>query len=180
MSDHSSSERKMGDNARGKPPKKRNWTRIALVVSLSLNLLVVGVIAGSFWMWRQSGWHDKRANTNFIARKVLRHLPEDKLAEVMVYLNKRLDGAKDRRQKLRAVRRALGEKLSADQFNEEEVRAVAENLSRLHAEQRSYMTTTIVGIISMLTPEQRKTLLKRRFFRHLFSQNSRSGYSWRY
>jgi hypothetical protein len=83
------------------PPKKaRNWTRIALLASLAVNLLIVAAMAGAFWSnTKPSGRHLDRMSLGLGV--YIRALPDVSRDDVMVLVGK---GHKDRKQFFREMR----------------------------------------------------------------------------
>ncbi|MEJ6708797.1 MAG: periplasmic heavy metal sensor [Amylibacter sp.] len=102
--------------------KGRNWTRIALLVSLALNLVIVGALVGAFWKnEKPTGRHLDRMSMGLGA--YVRALPEPVQSDVMALVG---TGSEDRRNFRRAMRerqqkfeRVLLEK----PFSEQAVRA---------------------------------------------------------
>ncbi len=102
--------------------KGRNWTRIALLISLALNLVIVGALVGAFWKnEKPTGRHLDRMSMGLGA--YVRALPEPAQSEVMALIG---SGSEDRRSFRRAMRerqREFERVLLEKPFSEQAVRA---------------------------------------------------------
>jgi hypothetical protein len=109
------------------PPKKaRNWTRIALVASLAVNLLIVAALAGAFWSGtKPSGRHLDRMSLGLGV--YIRALPDDAKDDVMALVGK---GHKDRKQfrhDMREQQKVFEQAVMTEPFSPETVRNAMEN-----------------------------------------------------
>ena len=99
----------------------RNWTRIALLISLALNLVIVGALVGAFWKnEKPTGRHLDRMSMGIGA--YVRALPEPAKSEVMTLVG---TGSEDRRSFRRAMRerqREFERVLLEKPFSEQAVR----------------------------------------------------------
>lgn len=147
--------------AGGGPTRKRRWLGALLVVSLALNLLFFGLVAGAIWSKRQGGWVGPRHHAFATAmRRVMKELPEDrrKVAEEIVTRHR----AKVRplRRQVRQARHAAVEGLEADTFD---AAAFAERLERLQsaeATMRKAMAGMAMELMKTLTPEERRLFVQ--------------------
>ncbi len=100
----------------------RNWTRIALVLSVALNLLIVSTLAGAFWKNQtRHGPHLDRSSMGLGA--YILALPKPAQSEIMSMIGK---GSTDRRQfrrEMRKNRQDLETALKAEPFSREDVQA---------------------------------------------------------
>ncbi|MBL4751254.1 MAG: periplasmic heavy metal sensor [Amylibacter sp.] len=136
-----------------KTPRKWPWMKVLLVLSLSMNLTVVGLVVGA----KMSGYGDRRAHFAGASglRVFMRALPDDQRREVRRYF--RLN-----RPKIYANGKAMHETMQsihmaiiARPFNADAVRA-AFSAQRLHITKSTQdAQKAFVAIISGMTDDQR-------------------------
>lgn len=99
----------------------RNWTRIVLLISLALNLVIVGALVGAFWKnEKPTGRHLDRMSMGLGI--YMRVLPEPAQSEIMALVG---SGSEDRRSFRRAMRerqREFERVLLEKPFSEQAVR----------------------------------------------------------
>jgi len=132
----------------------RSW-RWALVASLALNLLLLGVI-GTWW-WRS----DSHSGPSALAEAVAT-LPEPDRTALGRLLEQRQAEAKAIGNDLRQQRAAVNEALSADPYDAGKVTAALATMSDKFKELRGVVQGTILEIMPKLSAEQRRKMLERR------------------
>lgn len=113
-------------------PKKRRWLVPALVISLALNLLVVGIVIGAVTSGggKQRGGHDGGPARGFIGEPFLRALPQEHRRALAEGLRENPVAMQETREALRERVQNLLTVLRTDPFD-------AETAARLLSEQRS-------------------------------------------
>ena len=135
----------------GKAPR---WMRVLLVVSLALNLLVVGLVAGSVLGKTRSGSRGAEAH-EFQRHPLIGALAREDRREVMQQLRRDNGQPREHAKALRTRFRAYLEALRADAFD-------ADAVGQLLKEQRASMGNWQDGVdgillqtLSDMTPEER-------------------------
>ena len=104
------------------PEKKSglNWTKILLVLSLCLNLLIISAVATAFYGRKHSD-HPAMHRVGQI-EAMLRSLPEEKRKELRQEFRFK-NGGPEKRTQSRELRKAVTEAMFADPFDEEALRS---------------------------------------------------------
>lgn len=132
----------------------RSW-RWALVASLALNLLLLGVIGT--WLWRS----DSRSGPSALAEAVAT-LPEPDRTALGQLLDQRRAEGKAAWDELRQLRTAANEALSADPYDPQRAEAALTAMRDKSKELRDVVQGTVLQIMPKLPAEQRRKLLERR------------------
>lgn len=148
-----------GDDTSKSAVRRRSprWVRILLVVSLAINLLVVGAIVGSFahsgggWSGPWGRWQSYR---------IIHNLPADRRARVHEIW-------RSYRQKLRPKRAALKQawgdvmkRLGEEPLDQKGVEAALERATKAELAVRRSLAPMIVGIAGELDSAQRRRFIK--------------------
>ncbi len=141
----------MTDDA--KPGKGGRWIKIALVLSLCLNVLVIGAVGGFFWKHRD-GWEPGR----FALHRVLRALPEDRRDAARAAIEARLPEYESLRDQLREARRESAALLVADPLDEAALRASVLRARKLNETRRMMIEDALIGFAAGLSLEERKAI----------------------
>ena len=132
----------------------RSW-RWALVASLALNLLLLGVIGT--WLWRSESRSDPSALAEAVAtlpepdRTTLGHLLDQRRAERKAILDD-----------LGQLRTATTEAMSADPYDPAKAAAALAAMSDEFKQLRGVVQGTILEIMPKLSAEQRRKMFERR------------------
>ena len=132
----------------------RSW-RWALVASLALNLLLLGVLGT--WLWRSDSRSDPSALAEAVAtlpepdRTTLGHLLDQRRAERKAILDD-----------LSQLRTATTEAMSADPYDPAKAAAALAAMSDKFNELRDVVEETVLEIMPKLPAEQRRKMLERR------------------
>jgi uncharacterized membrane protein len=132
----------------------RSW-RWALVASLALNLLLLGVLGT--WLWRSDSRSDPSALAEAVAtlpepdRTTLGHLLDQRRAERKAILDD-----------LGQLRTATTEAMSADPYDPAKAAAALAAMSDKFKELRDVVEGTVLEIMPKLPAEQRRKMLERR------------------
>lgn len=132
----------------------RSW-RWALVASLALNLLLLGVLGT--WLWRSDSRSDPSALAEAVAtlpepdRTALEHLLDQRRAERKAILDD-----------LAQLRTATTEAMSADPYDPAKAAAALAAVRDKFKELRDVVEGTVLEIMPKLPAEQRRKMLERR------------------
>lgn len=164
----------MSDNSNqtaGKVPafKMPKWAWVLAVISLAVNLVVVGAAAGSLWAHRNGYWDGPR----FMHRDhaFFQKLPEGRRDE----LRKLIGGMKKERRPLwKMVREARGvaaDAMKAEPFDENALREALKNLSDAEINARKAGEESIVNLVKSLSAEEREWFAEK--FKNRFRRGRR-------
>lgn len=132
----------------------RSW-RWALVASLALNLLLLGVIGTTWWRW------DSRSDPSALAEAVAT-LPEPDRTALEHLLDQRRAERKAILDDLGELRKAANEALSADPYDPAKAAAALAAMSGKFDQLRDVVEGTVLEIMPKLPAEQRRKMLERR------------------
>ncbi len=160
------------------------WIWIALVASLAVNLLVIGAVGGSMWVFRHGEHgHGSQAMGSHHMRRFIRSLPDERQAAVRRVLGDARRGARPQWREVWQARRSALTELEREPFDRGTY-AVA--LDKVHiAERRARAGTNqlFVELAAALTPQERRAFVKfvrdrrghRRYWRRKFRERRRPG-----
>ncbi|GGA08698.1 periplasmic heavy metal sensor [Neptunicoccus cionae] len=137
--------------------KTRNWGKIALIGSLALNLLVVGLVVGAFA--RFDGPPLGRAGMGLGV--FIKSLPEAEQDMVRAASGLRPEDRTETMKAFRASKDALGRALLAQPFSEETARAAIQahhSISLRHAER---LQDALVKAVADMTPQEHDAYVER-------------------
>jgi len=147
-------------DSNGSVTPRRRWTRIALLISVALNVLFLGVVVGAGWIhWRDDG----RGRSFSFSRGVdqlIKGMPADRKPIAQSALDRYRNDVRPQWREVGEARRAAFEALRAEPFNEEQVKAAFDRLDALRESQRKLMGTITFDLMRQLTPEERRTFLQ--------------------
>ncbi len=160
-------------------PRRSRWIWIALVASLAVNLLVLGAVGGSMWVFRHGGHgHAGQAMGSHHMRRFIGSLPKARQAEVRRVLGDARRGGRPQWREVWQARRAALKELEREPFDRG---AYAGALKQVHvAERRARAGTNkaYVDLAAVLTAEERRGFVKwvrdrrghRRYWRRKFRE----------
>lgn len=147
----------MVERLRGIP----NWRRLALPASVILNLFLVALIGGQVW-------HNRRSDAGFgtplagaLARAEAILPSQDAAAFGAVIKRDAPHYAEDWRQ-LRAARRELRRKITAEDFNQEQVRQALATWQTAWGRFFGDFSGTLIEALAQVSPEGRRKLVAER------------------
>lgn len=139
----------------------RRWMPIALVVSLAINLLVLGLVAGVGW----KRWHDEGREerghpfSRGVERLIDRMPPERRRAAQAIFERYKADVRPLWREVGEARRRTI-EAMEAEPFDPVRVQKSMEALRRAQAEAGDKFSAIMLELMPQLTAEERRELLR--------------------
>lgn len=155
------SDAKHPEGADARPPRRRGM-KIALVLSLALNLLVVGAVASAAWMyWRGGGWAGGKhhAFTRAVNR-LMEDLPEDRRAIARQILERHKTEIDPLRKQLREARRSAAAALEAETYDEARMREALTRLEAIRGELRGTLHELALSLVKHLDLEERQRFMR--------------------
>ena len=133
----------------------RSW-RWALVASLALNLLLLGVIGTYWWRWPQ--WQPMSTTLT----ELVQSLPEADRATLLPLVEKHRAELKAGYDQIKGLREAARAALVAEPYDAAKVGAAFDALREKSADLRADSQATLLAILSKLPLEQRRQLTERK------------------
>lgn len=155
--------------------RRRRWPRVLLVLSLALNLLFVGLVAGALWVHWQGGWGGPRHHA-FVAsvRRLMKELPEDRRKTTQEILSRHRAELRPLRRAAHKARHAAFEAAKADPFDADRLGERLEQMQGAEARMRKAMAALALDLMKSLTVEERRLFL-RTMMRKRFGPRGRQG-----
>jgi len=138
------------------------WMAAALVVSVALNVFVLGFFAGRGLDRDTAGGRDHVAagpEPDFVLRTLARQLPEETRADLRASFRERREQLRPTFRELRAVRGRLAELLTAEDYDEAAVRETMAEMRRVEARLKQPVHETIADALAGLSAEQRRAFV---------------------
>ncbi len=141
--------------------KKRRWLWPLLIISLGLNLLFVGLVAGRIWSHGYGGraMAPNRIFTGAI-EKLMNNLPDAKRRRATGILKRHRATVRPLRKQIREARRAAEAVILADTYNEERVAQALGQLRTIEIGKHQSMHTMMMDLLKDLTLNERRELVK--------------------
>jgi len=171
-----SRSKQQDDAANGQ--KKRRWLWPLLIISLGLNLLFVGLVAGRIWT---HGYGGRPAMHNRIltgaVEILMKDLPQVKRQHASALLMRHRATMRPLRQQIREAHRAAKAAVLADPYDEEKVDQTLGRLREIKAGMHQSVHMMMMGLMKDLTLKQRQELVNhiRAGFKHRRGRWRRSG-----
>jgi uncharacterized membrane protein len=135
------------------PPRSGRWVKIALVASLCLNVLVIGV-AGGFLLKHRDGPRGDRID------RIVRYLPEARRDEARSMLEARLPEYEALRDQSREARRESMALLAADPLDEAALRAALTRARAFSGQRRAMLEDAMMDFAVTLSAEERREMVE--------------------
>lgn len=155
-------------------PKKRRWLWPLLVISLGLNLLFVGLVAGR--MWLHGGGKDSRYRVfTGAVEKLMKDLPQAKREHAGELLERHRTTVRQLRKQIREQRRVTKDAVLTEPYSEVKVSEAFARFRELRTAQHQSMHTMMLDLLKGLTLKEREALLNhiRASFRGRWRRNHR-------
>lgn len=156
----------MSDAGQG-DARRRGWARPALVVSLAVNLLFVGLIAGAMWKRHNEQWRPRSVVLEMTIRQMISELPQEKRAAGEKVLQEFSARFPETYSAIRDLRKKAGDALTADPYDEQSFSDMLTRLREAHDEKRRVRHQAVVDFIRNMTPEERRRFVE------LYKENRR-------
>lgn len=140
------------------PTSASTALRLALVVSLALNLFAAGWFAGNLWRHEGPGkrWHHSRLDPRAL-HDALEGSDREKLEAAMPAHRKQIH---ERLRELRAARGAVAGALRAEPFDPQRLATAFDQLREREAAVANQAQRTLIGLASQLSPEGREKMAR--------------------
>jgi uncharacterized membrane protein len=135
------------------PPRSGRWVKIALVASLCLNVLVIGV-AGGFLLKHRDGPRGDRID------RIVRYLPEARRDAARSMMEARLPEYESLRDQSRAARRESMTLMAADPLDESALRDALDRARAYSEQSRAMLEDALMDIALSLTVEERREMVE--------------------
>jgi uncharacterized membrane protein len=142
------------DNAVGKPPAGRTL-RLALIVSLALNVLIVGAVAGTLLWPRHHHWKGQAYHG---LAGFARTLPSERAEAIDQQIERNRAALAPLRKAERETRNSARQLLLADPFDAEKFKAALAVAAEADAKEKSTRLSLFAEMAATLTPEERRQL----------------------
>jgi uncharacterized membrane protein len=140
-------------------PKRRTprWIWALLVVSLAINLLIVGVVGGSIWAVRRGGYWDAPL---FMERthRFMRGLPEDRRAMIKSVFAEHRPTLQPYWREVRLARVQIG-RLIEQGYEPEAFDAALADMFEKESRARQASRPMVAAMLKLLKPEERRHFL---------------------
>jgi len=137
------------------------WMRIALIVSVALNMLVIGFAAGAAWKFRHHGWRHTAAIDRFIDAQ-----PEAMRSDIRSQWQKARQTRRELRQRMRVQRLRVRDSLTRDPFDRPAYEHARSQALKTLSQMRASRLDALANIAERLPAAQRRAfvdMLERRW-----------------
>jgi uncharacterized membrane protein len=145
------------------------WLAGAFIVSLALNLLILGIVGGAAWRWRTYGPPSPDMMGGFAA--FASHLPAERRRDLAPVLEPQRAEIKRLRMSMREARDAANRVMTVEPFDPVAFAAAHSRVLDVQIALRRAEQTALVTAISKLTAEERRSL---QIWRERFPRRARS------
>jgi uncharacterized membrane protein len=135
-------------------PKRRNWLKIALGVSLALNMLVVGFAVGAAWRFHAGGFGPRGMH------HLTERLSEPARTNVQRILDSKREGRRAFRERMRAARDEARDAMLTEPFDKPRFTRAKDNLLRTIQDGMDARFAMLPDIAAELSLEERRQLLR--------------------
>ena len=140
-------------------PKVARWLKWALVVSLALNLLVLGAVASMLWRGRPAAQIFAASGGGGLAGYV-GSFPHERRRDLLAHGQPQRQHLMALRGEVRAARRDVFATLVAEPFDKQRYVASQARLLEIEVRQRTAMRPWLADIAAGMTLEERRAFLK--------------------
>jgi uncharacterized membrane protein len=131
------------------------WSALLLMASLALNLIVIGLVAGSIWRVRAHQPPVRAVTPNLLGYTA--SLPPDRRDLIWNATAEQRQQVRPFRREIRAAREETLHALAAAPFDGERFAAAQARLAEAYGRARSATQALDLAIAARLTPEERRT-----------------------
>jgi uncharacterized membrane protein len=141
-------------------PKRRTprWIWLLLILSLALNLLIIGIVGGSIWAVRRGGFWDAPL---FLERthRFMQSLPADRRQQIRALFAQYQPQLDPYWREIRQARVNIGRLIERGGYTAEEFDAAMNDLLEKEAKGREAAKPMVAAMLNALKPEERRTFL---------------------
>lgn len=156
-------------------PPRQSWIKGALIASLALNLLIIGVVAGGIWRFRHHGGFGPPGERGLIG--FVNHMAGDRAQQLRGDLTAKRESLRPLRREVREAWQASNEALTAEPFDKEKFKASQVRVRDAGAKIENAISDATADLAEKLTPEERQRLRKWREHQRdrMFGHHSHHG-----
>ena len=130
------------------------WMWVLLILSLALNLLVLGVVCGSMWLVRQGGLWDAPIALER-SQRFMQGLPPERRAEIKAVFFGHKPGLVPFWREVRQARLAIGTLIKRGTYTEAELNIAMEDLFKKEMAARQAAKPMVSDMMAQLKPDER-------------------------
>ncbi len=141
----------------GRSNGSRRWLWTLLVVSLAINLLVIGALAGAFWHRGHRGHGaggDHRQAFGIV--RFARDLPADRREVLVGFVNDARGRLRSQRKEAHAARRTAHDVLMAEPFDAQAFASAVNNVVAARSTSHKLAADMLVNAVGAMTAEERR------------------------
>lgn len=147
-----------GTGAAGRP-SNGGRRKLLLTLSLALNLLIIGALAGAFFLGPRRGhWHGSSRGEDYGLSSFARQLSADRRSEVRKSIKRDREALRPLFEGIQEARRAAGEALVAEPFDRAKVKAAFDEIGAAEMRLRDAGVDVFLNTAESLTADERKAL----------------------
>lgn len=141
--------------------RKRRWPKVLLIVSLALNLLVIGGVAGAALTFKKGGFGGPRhAAFARAVHDLIGQLPEDRRKATEQLVSEHRAKVRSIRAKMREARRTAVHEFRSESYDEARFKAALESLHDTRSDMHHAMAALMVKLGKALTVEERRAFVR--------------------
>ncbi len=130
------------------------WMWVLLILSLALNLMILGIVFGSFWAMRNGGLWDAPIALER-SQRFMQGLPEERRAEMKSVFFSHKAGMIPYWHDVRMARVAIGQLIKRGDYTEAELNAAMDDLFRKEMAARQAAKPMVSAMMARLRPDER-------------------------
>lgn len=137
-------------------PSRQKWL---LIVSLALNLLIIGGVAGAFWSHRHGGRHfGQWQGREHGLMGFVRELAPDRQGEIRAALESEREKIKPLRESMKEGWKETNTVLGAEPFDKDKLKSAMSRMIDTELRLRTAISDALVDTAAKLSPEERQKL----------------------
>lgn len=138
----------------------RRWLGVGIAVSLLLNVFLIGIVAGHFFVGRRAVAHPGAASGALVPQAHVRALPADEKRIFSATMSEHRDAIRAARMQHRAARLAAETDIAAPTFDRAKVAADFSALREANMAVQEAVNTALIESLSKLSPQSRAALVE--------------------
>jgi len=133
------------------------WLRIALIVSLALNVLIIGGVASGLIFSHHYGW-DRHGRRHSLLLRFAETLPAEQADAIRKTVLSERSALDPLRKAKREARDAARSVLTTEPFDLQKFRAALDRIAEADAKEKRARMTIFADTVANFTPEERRQL----------------------
>lgn len=136
--------------------RRRGWVKPALIISLAVNLLFVGLIAGALWKRHHEQWRPRNVVLELAIKQMMSELSQDKWDAGEKALGDLRDQGPENWDQIRGLRKEAVQAMTADPYDEQRFADTLARLREAHGEKRRVRHQVVIDFLRDMTVEERR------------------------